>query len=349
MTKENNPIQSFECPECGTKFNISEVKRERKPQPRRKSATDRLEALKKAGVDVSNLFAMKAAGGDEYIGRVADGKLCIVTDDDPLLRSILDGGTVPNRSLFRRWIMSQMFYILDGENMKWGGNFTRFLSKMLPYRYTWKTLVDELDVQAKMHGKDNVAFAERNRWFNKRLAVEMAEHHINELVSYVGKLPIKHCKGQAYKHVFRKDIFCTCIDRNIRELNALRFDIGHASTPCDLARAVRLFRDKMIALPHETAKSAAWVDAFKGNGAYFTLQNLIRFHNCFITTEPDGYNNRRSEKLWGEAGIRELDRISEKHRDEGWYVFGLMKSVIKDNGVNIKAERAEWARSKYAE
>lgn len=44
----------FECPECGTEFTITAN------QPK---AKERIEALKKAGIDVSNLFAMQGPMG----------------------------------------------------------------------------------------------------------------------------------------------------------------------------------------------------------------------------------------------------------------------------------------------
>ena len=31
-------------------------------------------------------------------------------------------------------------------------------------------------------------------------------------------------------------------------------------------------------LPHETPQCKAWIDAYKGAGAFYTMQNLIRFH-----------------------------------------------------------------------
>lgn len=46
----------FECPECGTEFTITAN------QPK---AKERIEALKKAGIDVSNLFAMQ---GGRWVG-----------------------------------------------------------------------------------------------------------------------------------------------------------------------------------------------------------------------------------------------------------------------------------------
>lgn len=51
----------FECPECGTEFTITAN------QPK---AKERIEALKKAGIDVSNLFAMQGADGSDFVASV---------------------------------------------------------------------------------------------------------------------------------------------------------------------------------------------------------------------------------------------------------------------------------------
>ena len=48
----------FECPECGTEFTLT---------ANQTKAKERIEALKKAGVDVSELFAMQSADGLEFI------------------------------------------------------------------------------------------------------------------------------------------------------------------------------------------------------------------------------------------------------------------------------------------
>ena len=36
----------------------------------------------------------------------------------------------------------------------------------------------------------------------------------------------------------------------------------------------------MIRLPYDTKKSKVWIDAYKGEGAYYTMKNLVLFHNC---------------------------------------------------------------------
>ena len=73
-----------------------------------KKASERLEILKKAGVDTGNLFAM----GDDMVVRVVDGIPVQVYDDDPIYKIIEDGGYIQNRRRARLWAMVHLLHIL---------------------------------------------------------------------------------------------------------------------------------------------------------------------------------------------------------------------------------------------
>ena len=195
------------CPRCGTEFATPKkefttvatvigkdsglgivypaVVAQDKPA---KTAQERIEALRNAGVDVNNLFAMKGANGDEYIASNKDGRLAILDDDDPIFDHIISQGTVPNR-LCRRWVMGQMFHMMS---------YTPYRSKepvgvtymihSLGYEYQWKMLLNELHAQMKMEGRDAVNFADRNRWFNTDVIVAMAEDYIAQLTKRISLL-----------------------------------------------------------------------------------------------------------------------------------------------------------------
>ena len=137
MNKKNKETKETKvlCPECGTQFAISQnefttsvkvigkdsglgdiypptVKRTVPPKLP-KTAQERIEALRNAGVDVSCLFAMRGANGGECLASNKDGKLVMLDDNDPLFDLITSQGTVPNRRLFRRWVMAQMFHMMS--------------------------------------------------------------------------------------------------------------------------------------------------------------------------------------------------------------------------------------------
>ena len=90
----------------------------------------------------------------------------------------------------------------------------------------------------------------------------------------------------------------------------------------------------VVKLPYNTPKSKVWVDAFKGEGAYYTLKNLVMFHGCGIKVDKFDvrYNTRAMEIL----KLR-LDQ----YQFEGWRMFALMKKVIADNNFDFQKKMAE--------
>ena len=150
-------------------FEISELTNEKKAIQKAspvsvikgKKAQERLDTLKAAGIDTSNLFAM----GDEMVVRVVDGVPTQVLDDDPIYAMIKKGGHIPDRRLFRRWVMAQMFRMLRQMD-EYKMTFTD-LVRHHGYEYMWKMVVEELRVQARLFKTgDTENLNERKRFFN---------------------------------------------------------------------------------------------------------------------------------------------------------------------------------------
>ena len=72
----------------------------------------RMEALKSAGVDVSNYYTL---GADKLV-RIEKGEAIPVDLDDVVVdavgKKIVEGGYVNNWKLFRRWVTAQIFGML---------------------------------------------------------------------------------------------------------------------------------------------------------------------------------------------------------------------------------------------
>jgi hypothetical protein len=90
--------------------------------------------------------------------------------------------------------------------------------------------------------------------------------------------------------------------------------------------------NKMVTLPYSTPQSKAWFDAYKGEGAFYTLKNLVMFHGCGI--KIDG------RMVYGAAAMSVLNKRLNEYKGEGWRMFALMKKVIKDNNFDF-AKRME--------
>ncbi|MCD8252724.1 MAG: ubiquitin carboxyl-hydrolase [Phocaeicola dorei] len=352
------------CPTCGTEFAIAEkgfttvatvigkdsglgviyppVAGQDIPTKSSKTAQERIEALRNAGVDVSNLFAMQGANGVDYIASNKNGKLAILEDNDPIFNYIVAQGTVPNPRLFRRWVMSQMFHMMSHTSYrsKEPTGVTAMIHS-LGYEYQWKMVIDELYAQMKMEGRDPENFADRNRWFNIKVVADMAEDYIGKLKKHVDALKERKCKGIPYKRVSGRNIFVSDLYAKLYNPLHLAVErIKRAKNAAQFYSATQNFNNERIRMAWNTPQSNAWINAFKGSGAYFTMQNLIRFHNC-IAFDDTG---KRLDKYQSLAFI---SFKAEEYKDgEGWRLLAVLKKMLSDNNINIKKKMAEWRKKK---
>ena len=250
MTKKKENIMT--CPRCGADLNGAE-----NPARLPKTAQERIEALRLAGVDVSHLFAMQGANGGDYVASNQDGKLTILDDNDPIFSYITSQGDVPNRRLFRRWVMAQMFHMLSYTPYR--GQSPLGVTAMihrLGYEYQWKMLLDELRAQLKMESRDPNGFAERNRWFNNKVAFVMAHHYLERLKKHVDSLQERKCKGIPYKRIHGRDIFVSDLDRKVYTPLIIAANlIKYAQNAAQLYDAVSKFNVQRIRLSHDTPQS----------------------------------------------------------------------------------------------
>ncbi len=344
------------CPNCGTELTI-EVKNAHKKNvsaiataacpscsgTSTGKAASRIAALAAAGYDTTGLFAVQGAAG-EIIVRMVNGVPQAIPEDDPIFASIMAEGTVPDRRLFRRWVMAQMFRMLRVD--RWNNGYTDAMHDK-GYEYTWSMVEEEFRIQAKLAKNDPENFLKRNRWFNKEVVVKMANDYIKELNHYFDGLKEKHCKGVPYKTVNGVNVFVADFSKKfIQPLSSIIWKIERAKTPQELYCAVSKFNHNncRVTLPWRTKQSSAWVEAFKGSGAYYTLQNLILFHGAVLT----GKFNKKLNKAASMAYLEELAGEYSASGCDGWRMLACLKKTIDDNGINIEAKRAEWAAKKRA-
>lgn len=342
--------ENFTCPTCGTELAVAGKKitiadsyeRQVKQVQLPKTAQERIEALRKAGVDVSCLFAMQGANGGDYVASNKNGKLSILEDNDPIFDNIIAQGTVPNRRLFRRFVMAQMFHMLSyTDYCSWEPVGVTEMIHRLGYEYQWKMLIDELHAQMKMERYDPENFADRNRWFNVKVVTAIAKDYIEQLEKYVDGLPVKKCKGIPYKRLGGRDIFVQ--DLNTKLYSPLRIAVRYIETAknaTQLYNTTKKFNDQRFKMKYETPQSKAWVDAYKGAGAFFTMQNLIRFHGCIAIDDM----GRRLDKF---QSLAFLSAKAEAYKDgDGWRLLAALKKMLDDNGIDIKKKMAQWRKKK---
>lgn len=324
----------FECPECGTEFTLT---------ANQTKAKERIEALKKAGVDVSELFAMQSADGLEFIASKRDGVISILEEDDPIFQAIIIQGTIPNRQLFRRWVMAQMFRIIYITTNTHGAYKPIGVSEVIRnmgYEYQWKMLNNELYAQHKMMQNGDVDnFRDRNRWFNKRVVLDMAKDYIEKLKKRFEKLKLRKCKGVPYKRINGQNIFVDDFDKKvIKPLLFAVHKIQHAENTYELWHSVQEFNKRRIKMHWGAPQNAAWLDAYKGAGAFFTMQNMIRFHNCVIIDD----NGKTLSKNASLAFLNKKAKLYENR--EGWRLIGMLKKTLDDNNIDVVAKMKEWRK-----
>lgn len=356
------------CPQCGAQFAIAEkthiaagvvigkdaglgtihpeVVGQDKPEEKKlpKKASERIEALRDAGVDVSNFFAMSGPDGGEYVGKAEGGKFSILGDNDPIYDAILEGGDVYNWKLARRWVMGQMFDMFAREGDKKFGEYDNSITAQIRrkgYDYMWKQLEDELYAQWKMkQNGDKENFEDRNRWFNADLVVKMLEDYRNQLHLHVKHhLKTKKCKGRPYKCVCGENIYEFDIQQKVFEpIEKLKKQAQSSSHVSQLYNVVEFFNRKIRRTRSWNPKQcAAWIDAYKGAGAFFTMQNLIRYHKCRFSIETGSKMSKNDSYLT-------LKGLANDYTGKGWRLIGVLRQFLKDNNIDIEAKRAEWRK-----
>lgn len=303
--------------------------------PKAKSAAARIAALKAAGVDVSNYFPM----GEEMVVKVVDGVPVQVTDDDPVFASIAEGGHIRNYTLYRRWVMSQMFHMLD--RMERQSVSFNVLLQDKGYHYQWRMLEKELLDQYKMlKHKDKVCYEQRALWFNGSVASYMAFDYIVKLRSYIVKLLSKGahtCKGKPYVRLSSENIFVSDLESKL--YSPLR-DLALAMRAANGERLYRLvvkFNKLMKRLPADTKQSVEFINAYKGSGAYFTMRNMVLFHGARFLQGRRNMSEAKSLE-YIESKAAEYART-----EEGWRMMGVLKQLIADSDMSVSAKIGEWA------
>ena len=311
-------------------FNIENVENNKDVQNTQKyvmpkRAQERLDALKAAGIDTSNLFAV----GEQMVVRMKDGVPTQVMDDDPIYQGLFNGPTVPDHKLFRRWILAQTFRMLRHD-------YTKELQWM-GYEYQWRMLEEELRVQAILYKKDPENFEKRNRFFNIGVVISMYFQYNLDLGNYIASLKTKKCKGVPYKTIYGRNVFVADIDTKvIRPIYSAYVKVRSAKTSKDLYLAVKALNKVRVPMHNGTPQIKQWVNAYKAAGAYYSMENLIRFHGMRV--------HYLGAVLDEKGSLAYLDKVSKTQ--EGYWLLGMLKNELKLNNISIDKKIDEWKKAK---
>ena len=299
---------------------------------------ERMEKLNAAGINTSKYFTVDLDNGTKIHLIIDENGNPVRIDNkesDPILNTIIEDGYVRNTRLHRRFVMAKMFSMLsyvsyDGKDK----GYDACLRRMYGCDYTFKMMLEEIRVLSKLEARDKETFEERVYFFDKNVVMAVMEDYIEKLKKYVDKLPVHKCKGVPYKRAKSVNIFIDDLDKKLyAPVRNYIYRVRAAKNYAEVHKILCEFTNKrrFIKLPYDTPKSKAWIDAYKGSGAYFTIKNMVLFNGCNFFTN-DGY------LLYTES-IGKANYLKEKldeYKGEGWRMFALMKKVIKDNGINTK-------------
>ena len=290
---------------------------------------ERMNRLNNAGVNTSKYFTIPLENG---------GSVTVIIDEngnpikvqDPIAEAIITDGYVRNTKLHRRFVMAQMFHALNYKSYDGRSEGYNEYVKRFGIKYEFDMMLEEIRVLSKLEVRDKDTFIERSHFFTKDVIKETMEDYIEELKKYIDTIPNKNCKGIPYKRIKGKDIFVVDIDKKIYAPLRQRISgLQYASNYNEIYRIVKYFMNEMISLPYNAPKSKAWIDAYKGEGAFYTLKNLVMFHNC-------GIKVGQFDVRYGMSAVAFLNEKLNEYKGEGWRMFALMKKVIADNNFNFE-------------
>ena len=167
----------------------------------------------------------------------------IFAEDDPIIEKISKGGFIRNPELFRRWITAQTWGLIKDKN-----GWTHAVRNRYDVNYVLKQTKKELALLCKLTRKcpNDIRF----------------QFFTLDDIKYIFRHLMKYNKMYEKE---TKDIISSVINRTTSYQKL--YDYINSLSWC---------LDKRTSIP------STWLNCFKGAGAYYTLQNLIRTHGLVI-------------------------------------------------------------------
>lgn len=254
-----------------------------------------------------------------------DTKKETTTSKDPVEESIRNDGFIKNHHLYRRWVMAQM--LRHFRNEKDPAAFDHYFVSGKPYKYAWETTLNEMKAMKHLHGEELI---KRERFFNLEVVKEMANEYNEQVKNYIAKLPkkwtVKNGKWAYYSKIpYGKEIKRSPKDKEFwASITEAVNKINEANTYWQMQKAVENF---MATCPMhlKMPKPNAWKNAFKGAGAYYTMDNMIKFHHCHWMLKSHYLMLPLS------ASLAELEKAVEETKGEYYRLYAMMCDFVAYN------------------
>ena len=241
---------------------------------------------------------------------------------DAIEASIVAGGTIPNHDLFRRWVLAQTFKGL--QHKKSFDEFVREKGKFYPYQM----LKDEFKAQVRLYNSgDTYRWSVRNTFFDYKVASCLVETAISDFTAEKEDAEKRRCTSRKLR-----------LRQVIAKLDAIAFEIrDYADNFVECANSYNKAYD-IIRSNKRYLKDKVWfndrmfMQAYKGAGAYYTLQNLVLFHGKYLI-------NNDGCRVYEQNAIDYMDSYwlpLVKEQRLGWHLFGYMKELLKCYGYTFR-------------
>ena len=251
----------------------------------------RMETLKTNGINTNNFFNlnMDIPVGANVVITIDGVPYSINSSNDNIVKSIIETGYIYNQKTDGRFVCAETFKMLKQPSYNWKTRqyetgWDAYLRNNYVYMYQFDMMLDEVHKLAKMERGLDPDFEKMSSFFTKEVIFNTCNHYIGQLKKFVKNQPTRRCKGEPYAklnkygNVFHKDLY----NKVYWPLEMVAREIAKSYNYTIIEKNLKLFVDLTCKLPAETPKCSTWKDAFKGKGAFMTLNNIIKqhFHLC---------------------------------------------------------------------
>ena len=247
----------------------------------------------------ARLDALKAVGIDidklNSLMQKDDSYKDIFASDDPILNEIKKGGFIRNPELFRRWITAQTFRLLK-DRYGWTHAVRNTYDIVYIFNQTKRELALLCNLQKKCPNDRRFQFF--TLWDLKHIFADLTDYAIEY---YLGRGAVKAdvVKELIYNATSYNQLY------GIISSYTFKFRRCEKHVPCN------------------------WLNCFKGAGAYYTLQNVIRTHGLVLPDCKDMNESLNMVEHW----FKEITSYEEYRRR-----WDIMLSVLTNAVAKTKFE-----------
>lgn len=297
------------CPKCGTKFDVEN--HDEMVVPAFHSGTDDvIGTLVPSEKGESKMSEMKLTQEINFKELTKEQKAEVlkamgynpidvmdvkVGTFDNVVEQIYKNGWIKNQKVHRRFLPAQTMHLIGWRNgITSEDKWTKNMNARYHYFSQFEILEAEFKALSKMEFVDLDCFAERVQFFNKGVAIALCRRYISDLNTGLRKQHIFHCKGIPYIKFAGQNIFVSDIETKIISPLTKMVDTFErkSTTYKENFDFIKDFYHSPLCRTfvdcYKLPKCAEWVDAFKGAGAYFTMQNFIRYDGLNLVEYKTG-------------------------------------------------------------